>query len=159
MKMNLKFKALSVLMSGLQDSQMWVIYQMASGKDMHDSVTKMDLINIIAFLFKQLDWIDTNNVPHDTGNESTSSGGDDEENPASNLSELNEIVNEETGTRHYQLETYVDRELDPMEQESLSNDRMVLQHVTHSGENSFAEPSAESNQEHQEILHAMRTPF
>ena len=91
MKMNLKFKALSVLMSGLQDSQMWVIYQMASGKDMPDSVTKMDLINIIAFLFKQLDWIEdtkdinvelertssiytqVNNVPQDTGNEPTKS--------------------------------------------------------------------------------------
>ena len=30
MKINLKFKALSVLMSGLQDTQMWVIYQMAA---------------------------------------------------------------------------------------------------------------------------------
>ena len=54
MKINLKFKALSVLMSGLQDTEMWVIYQMASGKDLPNSVTKMDLINIIAFLFKHL---------------------------------------------------------------------------------------------------------
>ena len=52
MSFNIKFKALSVLMSGLQDTQMWVIYQMASGKDMPNSVTKMDLIKIIAFLFK-----------------------------------------------------------------------------------------------------------
>ena len=58
MNINLKFKALSVLMSGLQDTQMWVIYQMALDKDMPDSVTKMDLIKIIAFLFKQLDWIE-----------------------------------------------------------------------------------------------------
>ena len=88
MKVNLKFKALSVLVSGLQDTQMWVIYQMASGKDLPDSVTKMDLIKIIAFLFKHLDWIEgtkdsivelesaTNvnteeNDTQDTGNEST----------------------------------------------------------------------------------------
>ena len=58
MKINLKFKAMSVLMSGLQDTQKWVIYQMASGKDLPDSVTKVDLIKIIAFLFKYLDWIE-----------------------------------------------------------------------------------------------------
>ena len=58
MKINLKFNALSVLMSGLQDTQMWVIYQMASGNDIPDSVTKIDLIKIIAFLFKQLNWIE-----------------------------------------------------------------------------------------------------
>ena len=58
MKINLKFKAISVLMSGLQDTQKWIIYQMASGKDLTDSVTKEDLINIIAFLFKYLDWIE-----------------------------------------------------------------------------------------------------
>ena len=90
MKINLKFKAISVLMSGLQDTQMWVIYQMASGKDLPDSVTKMDLIKIITFLFKHLDWIEdskdsiaelqsvTNvdtqeNDTQDTGNESTKS--------------------------------------------------------------------------------------
>ena len=88
MKINIKFKALSVLMSGLQDTQMWVIYQMASGKDLPDSVTKMDLIKIITFLFKHLDWIEgtkdsvvepesSSNVDtqkkdaQDTGNEST----------------------------------------------------------------------------------------
>ena len=58
MKIKLKFKALSVLMAGLQDTQMWVIYQMGSGGDLRDSVTKVDLIKIIAFLFKQLDWIE-----------------------------------------------------------------------------------------------------
>ena len=58
MKIKLKFKALSVLMAGLQDTQMWVIYQMASGGNLSDSVTKADLIKIIAFLFKQLDWIE-----------------------------------------------------------------------------------------------------
>ena len=58
MKINLKFKAISVLMSGLQDTQKWIIYQMASGKEWPNSVTKEDLINIIAFLFKYLDWIE-----------------------------------------------------------------------------------------------------
>ena len=58
MKIKLKFKALSALMAGLQDTQMWVIYQMGSGRDLRDSVTKVDLIKIIAFLFKQLDWIE-----------------------------------------------------------------------------------------------------
>ena len=57
MKINLKFKAISALMSGLQDTQMWVIYQMASGKDFSDSATKVDLIKIITFLLKRLDWI------------------------------------------------------------------------------------------------------
>ena len=99
MKIYLKFEAMSVLMSGLQDTQKWVIYQMTSGKDLPDSVTKVDLIKIIAFLFKYLDWIEgtedsfelesasnvdtqKNNVTQDTRNESTkpvtskSSGGD-----------------------------------------------------------------------------------
>ena len=58
MKVNIKFEALSVLMTGLKDTQMWVIYQMASGKNLPDSVTKMDLLKIIIFLFKQLDWIE-----------------------------------------------------------------------------------------------------
>ena len=49
---------MSVLMSGLQDAQKWVIYQMTSGKDLPDSVTKVDLIKIITFLFKYLDWIE-----------------------------------------------------------------------------------------------------
>ena len=88
MKIYLKFKALSVLMSGLHDTQKWVIYQMASGKDLPDSVTKVDLIKIITFLFKYLDWIEStedsielesvsnvdtqeNNITQDTGNEAT----------------------------------------------------------------------------------------
>ena len=58
MKINIKFEALSVLMTGLKDTQMWVIYQLASGKNLPDSVTKMDLLKIITFLFKQLDWIE-----------------------------------------------------------------------------------------------------
>ena len=58
MKIKLKFKALSVLMAGLQDTQKWVIYKMASGENLPNSVPKMDLIKIIAFLFKQLDWIE-----------------------------------------------------------------------------------------------------
>ena len=58
MKINLKFKAISTFMSGLQDTQKWIIYQMASGKEWPNSVTKEDLINIIAFLFKYLDWIE-----------------------------------------------------------------------------------------------------
>ena len=149
MKINLKFKAMSVLISGLQDTQKWVIYQMASGKDMPDSVTKMDLIKIIAFLFKHLDWIEgtrdttvelesaanvdtqVNNVTQDRGNESKkpmtskSLGSDNQEmcssgdDDASNVSELNEIVNEETETQHFRIETDVDRELEPMEQKSL----------------------------------------
>ena len=61
MKINLKLRALSVLISGLQDAQMWVIYQMASGNDLPDSITKMDLIKIIEFLFKHLDWIEGTN--------------------------------------------------------------------------------------------------
>ena len=58
MKIKLKFKALSFLMAGLQETQMWVIYQMASGENLRDSVAKVDLIKIIAFLLKQLDWIE-----------------------------------------------------------------------------------------------------
>ena len=129
MKINLKFKAISVLMSGLQDTQKWIIYQMASGKDMPDSVTKEDLINIIAFLFKYLDWIEgtedsidlesvsnvntqEKNVTQVTGNEATkpvtskSLGSDNVKsetgpvNPASNTNELNEVDNEVTETQH-----------------------------------------------------------
>ena len=58
MKVNLKFKAMSILMAGLQETQMWAIYQMGMGNEMPSSVTKEDLTCIIAFLFKQLDWVD-----------------------------------------------------------------------------------------------------
>ena len=54
MKINLKFKAMSILMAGLQETQMWAVYQMGMGNEMPLSVTKDDLTCIIAFLFKQL---------------------------------------------------------------------------------------------------------
>ena len=71
------------------------------------------------------------------------------------MSESNEIVSEETETRHFKPETDVDRELNPMDQENLSNDGMEVQNDTHSIENSFAEPSTTislSNQDQEEIL-------
>ena len=49
---------MSLLMAGLQETQMWAVYQMGMGNKMPASVTKEDLTSIIAFLFKQLDWID-----------------------------------------------------------------------------------------------------
>ena len=49
---------MSILMAGLQEAQMWAVYQMGMGNEMPISVTKDDLICIIVFLFKQLDWID-----------------------------------------------------------------------------------------------------
>ena len=58
MKVNLKLKAMSILMAGLQETQMWAVYQMGKGNEVPSSVTKEDLTCIIAFLFKQLDWID-----------------------------------------------------------------------------------------------------
>ena len=130
MKINLKFKALSVLMSGLQDTQKWFIYQMGLGKDLPDSVTKEDLIMIITFLFKYLDWIEgtedsielesasnvntqENDVTQDTEYEATkpsksldsdnhaiSSSEAGPVNPAPNTNELKEIDNEVTETQH-----------------------------------------------------------
>ena len=44
-------------MAGLQETQMWAVYQMGMGNEVPSSVTKADLTCIIAFLFKQLDWI------------------------------------------------------------------------------------------------------
>ena len=49
---------MSLLMAGLQETQMWAVYQMGMGNKMPPSVTKEDLTSIITFLFKQLDWID-----------------------------------------------------------------------------------------------------
>ena len=49
---------MSLLMAGLQETQMWAVYQMGMGNKMPASVTKEDLTSIITFLFKQLDWID-----------------------------------------------------------------------------------------------------
>ena len=144
MKINLKFKALSVLMSGLQDTQMWVIYQMASGNDLPDSITKMDLIKIIEFLFKHLDWIEgTNdsmvelesasnidnqvkNGTQDSGNEYTKPDTSKSlishqvkflsgaENHASNAGELNE----ETENQHLRVETDADSRLDYVAREN-----------------------------------------
>ena len=55
----LKSRAMSILMAELQEAQMWAIYKMGMGKEIPGSVTKGDLIAIIVFLFKQLDWIDS----------------------------------------------------------------------------------------------------
>ena len=48
---------MSILMAGLQETQMWAVYQMGMGNEMPISVSKEDLTCIIVFLFKQLDWI------------------------------------------------------------------------------------------------------
>ena len=58
MKVNLKFKAMSILLAGLPDTQMLAIYHMGMGDEIPASVTKADLTSIIAFLFKELDWIE-----------------------------------------------------------------------------------------------------
>ena len=58
MKINLKLKAMSILTSCLNETQMWAVYQMGMGNEIPSSVTKEDLTCIIAFLFKQLDWVD-----------------------------------------------------------------------------------------------------
>ena len=128
MKIKLKFKALSILMAALQDTQMWVIYQMGSGGDLRDSVTKVDLIKIIAFLFKQLDWIEDTvdsiepesavhldmevaaeeiDCTQPVTSKSTArkdevmlSSGAGDENLASNASESNEKYSGETKTQH-----------------------------------------------------------
>ena len=58
MKIKLKFEAMSILMAGLQETQMRTVYQVAMGNEKPTSVTTDDLTCIIEFLFKQLDWID-----------------------------------------------------------------------------------------------------
>ena len=58
MQIKLKFRAMSILMAGLQEKQMWAVCQMGTGNEVPSSVTKDDLTCIIAFLFKQLNWID-----------------------------------------------------------------------------------------------------
>ena len=55
---------MSILKAGLKETQMWAIYQMGTGNEMPSGVTKEDLICIIAFLFKQLDWIDEESPSH-----------------------------------------------------------------------------------------------
>ena len=172
MKINLKFKAMSVLMSGLHDTQKWVIYQMASGKDLPDSVTKVDLIKIIAFLFKYLDWIEgtedsielecasnvdtqENNVTQDTRNESTkpmtskSSGGDhhtisSSEVGAVNPAALNTKENEETESQHLGFEPDLDSALDSMEHGSPSNNEMEVQNDTTGNQEQQKNSSTES---------------
>ena len=49
---------MSILMAGLQETQMRTVYQVAMGNELPSYVTTEDLISIITFLFKQLDWID-----------------------------------------------------------------------------------------------------
>ena len=165
MKINLKFKALSVLMAGLQDTQKWVIYQIASGKNLPDSVTKADLIKILAFLLKQLDWIEDtvdsiepesalhHDVAADTPAEESDCtqpvtsksternheviplSGAGAENLASNTSELNEKYNGETKTQHLRLEADVDCELESIVLKCLSNDAMEVHNDSHPKEN------------------------
>ena len=62
--MTIPLKAMSTLMTDLQETQMWAVYQMGMGNEMPISVTKEDLTCIIAFLFKQLDWIDEESPSH-----------------------------------------------------------------------------------------------
>ena len=63
MKIHLKLNAMSILMAELQETQMRAIYLMKFGTYMPSAVTKSDLVKIIAFLLKQLDWIDDVEVP------------------------------------------------------------------------------------------------
>ena len=58
MKINLKYKAMSILMSSLNETQMWAVYQLGMDNEIPSRVTKADLTSIIVFLFKQLDWIE-----------------------------------------------------------------------------------------------------
>ena len=44
MKIDLKFRAMSILLAELCGNQMWAVYQMSLGRDMSDAVTKNDLI-------------------------------------------------------------------------------------------------------------------
>ena len=66
MKIHLKLNAMSILMAELQETQMRAIYLMKFGVYMPSAVTKSDLVEIIAFLLKQLDWIDDVEVPGET---------------------------------------------------------------------------------------------
>ena len=45
-------------MSSLNETQMRAVYQMGTDNEIPSRVTKSDLTSIIAFLFKQLDWIE-----------------------------------------------------------------------------------------------------
>ena len=45
-------------MAGLNDNQLWAVYQLGIGNEVPSIVTKDDLTCIIAFLIKQLDWLD-----------------------------------------------------------------------------------------------------
>ena len=58
MNFNLKFTAMSTLMTELQEAQIWAIFQISSSKDIPDSVNKHDLIKIIIVLCEQLCWIE-----------------------------------------------------------------------------------------------------
>ena len=66
---------MSILRAALEETQMWAIYQMAIGKEMPGIVTKTDLTGIIAFLFKQLDWIDPGTAENESVEEPSANEG------------------------------------------------------------------------------------
>ena len=57
--MKLKFNAIQILVSELLPDEMGVIYMMGLQKEMPETVTTAVFTNIITFLCRKLDWIET----------------------------------------------------------------------------------------------------
>ena len=69
--MKLKIKAIEILTFELSTIGMEAIRILEWSKELPESVTKMDLVNIIVFLFQKLDWVEFDGSKCE-GNESTS---------------------------------------------------------------------------------------
>ena len=59
LKMSLKLPVIEMLTADLESRQMLAIYLMDSGREMTDSVTKLDLTGIILYLCQRLGWTES----------------------------------------------------------------------------------------------------
>ena len=65
-KLKLGFEAMQILMGELQQIQIQAIYFIGQGQEMPETVTKVDLTNIIRVLCKILGWIEAENSPKES---------------------------------------------------------------------------------------------
>ena len=62
-KLKLGFEAMQILMGELQQIQIQAIYFIGQGQEMPETMTKVDLTNIIRVLCKILGWIEAESSP------------------------------------------------------------------------------------------------
>ena len=65
-ELKLGFEAMQILMGELQQFQIQAIYFIGQGQEMPETVTKVDLTNIIRVLCKILGWIEAESSPKES---------------------------------------------------------------------------------------------